>query len=142
MKLPEKIDVYFQKYREIITYIFFGGLTTVVSFVSYAIFVRFFNLDIVVGNILSWIISVTFAYITNRIWVFESKEKKPIKIIYEIVSFFSSRLLSGAVETLLMFVFAEKLGLYDLGVKIIANVIVIILNYIFSKLIVFRKKNN
>lgn len=126
------------KTREIILYVFFGGLTTIVSIVIFLIFTRLFLFNAVISNVISWIISVCFAYLTNRKWVFVSKKSGLKAIGGEVIAFFASRSFSGLIETAIIYIFVDILGLYDLAVKIAATVIVIILNYILSKIIVFR----
>ncbi|MEG2429363.1 MAG: GtrA family protein, partial [Oscillospiraceae bacterium] len=119
-----------------ISYLFFGGLTTVVSFVTFYIFCKM-SIDPVVSNILSWVISVTFAYITNRIFVFKS-EKKGKNIFLEMISFFASRITSGVIETGIIYVFVSLFDNNEFIVKAIATILTIIMNYILSKLFVFK----
>lgn len=121
--------------KEMIAYIIFGILTTVVNIVVYILFERYLGVNYVVSNIIAWFLSVLFAYITNRIWVFESKNENIIK---EIVLFFGGRLFSGVIDTALMVLFIEVLLLGDFVSKVIVQVIVVILNYVISKLIVFK----
>ena len=126
----------YKKYKEIINYLIFGVLTTLISIVNYAIFTKVFHIDYLISNVLSWIIAVLFAYITNKIYVFESKSKKNIK---EITSFFFFRVVSLIIEMIILYIFVDILHIDDLVTKIIAQVIVIVSNYIFSKLFVFKK---
>ena len=126
----------YKKYKEIINYLIFGGLTTVVSIVTYSLFAKLFNIDYLISNVLSWIIAVLFAYITNKIFVFESKSKKNIK---EITSFFFFRIVSLLIEMIILYIFVDMLHIDDLVTKIIAQVIVIVANYVFSKVFVFKK---
>ena len=128
-------DLY-KKYKEIINYLIFGGLTTLISIVTYAIFAKVFHIDYLISNVLSWIIAVLFAYITNKIFVFESKSKKNIK---EITSFFFFRVVSLIMEMVILYIFVDMLHIDDLVTKIIAQVIVIVSNYVFSKVFVFKK---
>lgn len=126
--------------REIILYIVFGVLTTLVNFLFYAISSKLFHFSVVVSNIIAWFVSVLFAYITNRIWVFQSKKNSAREIWKECLSFFSGRIATGLLDTLLMFVFVDKMGMNELLMKAIINVLVIIINYIISKLLVFKGK--
>ena len=128
-------DLY-KKYKEIINYLIFGGLTTLISIVTYALFAKVFHIDYLISNVLSWILAVLFAYITNKIFVFESKSKKNIK---EITSFFFFRIVSLIMEMIILYVFVDMLHIDDLVTKIVAQVIVIVSNYIFSKVFVFKK---
>ncbi|MEG2813155.1 MAG: GtrA family protein [Oscillospiraceae bacterium] len=136
MNFKKKIGELLKKYGEQISYLFFGGLTTVVSFVTFYIFCKM-SIDPVVSNILSWVISVTFAYITNRIFVFKS-EKKGKNIFLEMISFFASRITSGVIETGIIYVFVSLFDNNEFIVKAIATILTIIMNYILSKLFVFK----
>lgn len=132
----------YKKYKEIINYLIFGVLTTVVSLLTYYLLVlTILNpnnpLELQIANIISWITCVTFAYITNRIYVFNSKNKNILK---EIIKFYSSRLTTLLIDMLIMFIFVTKLEFNDKIIKIIVQVIIIILNYILSKILVFKHK--
>ncbi|MDE5985084.1 MAG: GtrA family protein [Eubacterium sp.] len=148
-----------KKYKEIITYIIFGVLTTVVSWGSYTVFVEMLSMKVFVGNLLSWVCAIVFAYITNKLWVFESKSWKPSVIGKEIVTFVASRGVTGVIEIVcvpllaktgfdnLFYGILEKLNisisiLFTDGIysKIFLSVVVVILNYFFSKFIIFKKK--
>ena len=131
----------YHKNEEIWNYLIVGTLTTLVSLCSYYIFVyTFLNpnipLELQIANILSWIIAVLFAYITNRVFVFKSKEKNISK---ELTSFIGSRVSTLLIEMLTMFIFVSLLHINDKIIKIIAQILVIIGNYIISKLFVFKK---
>ena len=154
------------KYKEIITYIIFGVLTTIVAWGSYTVFVHLFkglipneDIRIAVSNVLSWIAGVAFAYVTNKLWVFESKSWAPKLVLKEVISFVASRGITGVIEIVFVPLLAktgfdnifynivEKLGLtmkilFTEGIysKISLSIIVVILNYVFSKLFVFKKK--
>ena len=133
-------DLY-NKYKEIINYLIFGGLTTLVSIGTYAIFTIVFNIDYLISNVLSWIIAVLFAFVTNKLFVFESKSKDKALVSKEIINFFFFRIVSLGIEMIIMYVFVDLLLINDLITKIIAQVIVILSNYIFSKVFVFKKSN-
>ena len=130
----------FKKYKEIILYVFFGGCTTLVNIIVYYVCAHPMSLATVPSTVIAWILSVAFAYITNRIDVFESRSKGYMAVLREIVSFVSCRLLTGLMDLAIMFVCVDLLGLNDLVIKILSNVLVIILNYIASKCLIFRKK--
>lgn len=134
----------YQKYKELINYLFFGVLTTVVSLVTYYLLVYTIldpnnSIELQIANIISWITCVTFAYITNRIYVFDSKNKN---ILTEMVKFYSSRLTTLFLDMLFMYIFVTKFNFNDKIIKIIVQIIIIILNYILSKLLVFKTKEN
>lgn len=154
-----KIKDLFIKYKEIITYVIFGVLTTVVSWGSYTVFVEVLSMKVFVGNLLSWICAIVFAYVTNKLWVFDSKSWKPSVIGKEIVTFVASRGITGVIEILCVPLLAktgfdnifygilEKMNisigiLFTDGIysKIFLSVVVVILNYFFSKFIIFKNK--
>lgn len=136
-----KLRELFQKYREMILYLIFGGLTTLVNIVCYALLARGAGMDVTLSTAIAWAVSVVFAYLTNRKWVFQSKAIGTKAVSYEIATFFGGRVFSGLLDIGIMFLFVEWLGFNDLIVKILSNVLVIILNYLISKWIVFRKKD-
>jgi len=137
----EKIKEIYFKYKEIINYLIVGGIITVLNYVLYFIFTRLFSIDEIVSNGLAWFFSVLFAYITNKIFVFGSKKKDKKTVLKEISSFFTLRIVSGILCDVGTFALMVKvLGINDLISKIITQIMVIILNYIFSKFIVFKKK--
>lgn len=136
----EKIKELIKKNKEIISYLIFGVATTIVSIISYFIFAKLFNINPIISNILSWIVSVLFAYITNRKYVFESKITNKKEIAKEMISFFGCRIFSGIIDTGMFTIMIEMIGINDGIAKIITQVVVIVLNYILSKLITFRKK--
>jgi putative flippase GtrA len=125
-------------YKQIILYLFFGILTTAVNIGAYLLFTRIFYIDYILSNILAWFISVVFAYITNRIWVFESKRNN---ILLEFLLFTNGRILSGSMDSILLYIFVGLLIWDDLISKIIIGIMVVITNYLFSKLIVFKEEN-
>ena len=144
-KVKKIVDLY-KKYEEIINYLIVGVLTTIVSLVVkwgllFTVLDPKNSVQLQVAVVISWIAAVVFAYITNRIFVFKSKSKKILK---EITSFFGARLLTLGLEMLIMWFFVTFLKLNsDLWVlmwTMVAQILVIIFNYIFSKLFVFRKK--
>jgi putative flippase GtrA len=121
--------------RELVLYVFFGTLTFLVNIITYFLFEDIMGINYLISNVLAWFFSVLFAYVTNRIWVFESKSPDILK---EMSLFFGGRIFSGAVDTGLMYLFIDVLTIGDLISKIVVQIIVIILNYVFSKLIVFK----
>ena len=128
-----------KKYRELILYGIFGVLTTIVNILVYYICSNLLHIHYLISTIIAWVISVLFAYTTNRKFVFESKNKNIVK---EIISFFSFRILSGIIDVAIMYIFVDIFKWDDLIVKILSNVVVIILNYIFSKLFIFKKESS
>ena len=139
-----KIKELYLKYKEIINYLIFGVLTTVVSLVTYYICVYTIlapdnAVQLQIANVISWIISVAFAYITNRKFVFESKEKNKIK---EASKFVTSRIATLLMDMVIMYVGVTVLKFNDKIMKLISQVVVIVMNYILSKILVFKKEKN
>ena len=122
-------------------YLIFGVLTTVVNFIAYIILAKVFTVNETFSNAIAWLVAVLFAYVTNKIWVFESKSTKLKTLIYEFSSFFGCRVLSGIFDIVVFYILVEKMKMNDIVTKIIISIVVIKLNYIFSKLIIFKKKN-
>lgn len=131
----------YQKYKIVILYLAFGGLTTLVNIITYFSLTKLFGIQYIISNVIAWIVSVLFAYVTNRLFVFASKGKGLIFILRECSAFIGCRLFSGLVDTTTMYVMIDLLHFNDLLVKIIANIFVIILNYVFSKRIIFKDKD-
>ena len=151
----DKIKGLIIKYREIITYVIFGGLTTLVNWAVYAIFTRILppatsaglsEFQLGVCTAIAWVAGVVFAFITNKLWVFESKSLAPKVLIKEFASFVAARAVTGVIETfglpLLVRIGINQslFGIEGMVAKLLVSVIVVILNYVFSKLIVFKKK--
>lgn len=132
LKIYDGLD---NKIKEILKYLIVGGLTTVVSIVSYYI-VRLFIENYLVCTVISWIFAVAFAYITNRVFVFNSKRENVFK---ECTEFVFSRILSLVAEVAVMYLLVDFLNISDKISKIIVQVIIVILNYVFSKLFVFKE---
>ncbi len=163
---PKNWGELFKRYREIIMYVIFGALTTLVSIVTYFLVRAAFpdeasapqflkwtyrltfgegDSSTVLPNIISWIVSVTFAYITNRIFVFKSKVKGVAAILFQALTFYAARLLTLAVDLIIMYLLvnlpAIENGIYEFVIKVFSNIVVLILNYVFSKVLIFKKKD-
>lgn len=128
-----------EMYREVISYLFFGVLTTVVNFIIYFACTNILDMNYLIANALSWAGAVAFAYFTNRTWVFKSKTKGFCAIMKEMTTFVGCRVLSGVMDMIIMFVSVDIVGISDDAAKFITQVVVVVLNYIFSKLIIFRR---
>ena len=129
----------YKKYEDVILYLFFGGCTFLVCMISYYICATPLGMNYMVANIISWIIAVIFAYITNRIFVFKSKVTGFMAILKELWMFIACRLSTGVMEIVIMFVGVSLLHINDLFVKAVAQVLVILSNYVLSKLLIFKK---
>lgn len=125
--------------REVLAYLFFGVLTTAVSLISYAVPVAL-GMDALAANIISWILAVLFAYVTNRRWVFHSEARALRERVREIVSFYGGRLFTLVMEEVILFVCIKLLHQNEYLVKIFAQVLVMVGNYVISKVFVFRTK--
>lgn len=140
MELPvlRIVNPFYKKNKEILLYLFFGGLTFLVSISSYALFNIRIGWNALTANIASWILAVAFAYVTNRTWVFESSTDRGSNLIKEITGFVGGRIATLVIEELILFIFITEFEMNSVLVKIVAQVIVITLNYVISKMIVFK----
>mgnify|MGYP003303390506 CR=1 FL=1 len=136
-ELINKVIEIYKKYKMPILYLIFGGLTTLLNIATYFIFYNILEISNVISTIIAWIVGVIFAFVTNKIYVFESKSKS---IFYELTTFLACRLATGAIDLGIMYLTVDILKWNGLFMKVISNVIVIILNFVFSKLIVFKNK--
>ena len=118
-----------KKYKSIILYGIFGIATTFVNLLVYFICSKIINFNILNSTLIAWVIAVIFAFVTNKIWVFESKTTNIKDILKEILSFFSCRLITGFLDLIIMYIFVDKLHFNDMLIKIISNIVVIILNF-------------
>lgn len=134
-----------KQYKEIILYIFFGGLTTGVNWIIYICCNNILDVDMTLSNAVAWIGAVLFAFVTNKFWVFKSENKSISKILREGILFFASRLTTGIIEIVLPTVLFNcglgytLWGIEGFGAKALVSVIVVLLNYILSKKIVFSR---
>lgn len=143
----KKIQELFVKYKEIIMYLIFGVGTTVVNWVIYTVIVMLGKeVNLTIANIIAWVGAVAFAYITNKLWVFESKSWSLEVVWKELGMFLGARIFSGIFEIGLFPVLVwlgmnqAIFGVEGMLAKVVISVLVIVLNYIFSKLLVFKKK--
>ena len=143
----EKIKHLLTKYREQLLYLIFGGLTTVVdwsvSFVLYYFWGAAIEETVYlihVANVIAWAAAVLFAYVTNRLWVFESTKHGASAIHGELAIIAGGRVLTLLLQEAMVFVLFDLLSLNKYAVKLIAAILVVIANYFISKLLVFRKK--
>ena len=128
------------KYKEQILYLFFGGCTTVVNIVVFALCSDILHMELLVSNFMAWVLAVFFAYITNKIWVFESKTETLNELVKEIGSFVFARVVTLLIDMSIMYVGVEILFINKMIIKVLANIVVIVANYVFSKLFIFKKK--
>lgn len=128
------------KFKEIILYGFFGICTTIVNITVYFLCVRILEIYYLIGNIIAWILSVLFAFFTNKKYVFQSEKKTKEDYRNEIFSFFIWRIFSFFIDMVIMFVMVDLLVFPDGIIKILSNIIVILINYFASKCFIFKNK--
>lgn len=129
-----------EKYKDIIAYLVFGVLTTVINIAVYALAAHALSMPTVPATVLAWIAAVLFAYLTNRKWVFHSEAAGQAEILKEIIRFFAARLATGIFDWVFMYITVDRLAWPDVAMKVIANIVVIVGNYVLSKALVFKKK--
>ena len=129
-----------KKYQSLISYAVFGVLTTIVNIITYNVCYSKIGIGNTVSNVIAWILAVAFAYVTNKIWVFDSKSWKWSVLKREVTAFVSCRLATGIMDIVIMFLCVDIMDMPAMLMKLLSNILVIILNYIFSKLIIFKKK--
>ncbi len=131
---------FYKRHKEKLLYVFFGGLTTVVSLGTFWFVDRVMAQNEHVANLVSWILAVLFAFVTNRIWVFNAKTKGIAAFLQQALGFYAGRLTTLGIEEVLLLIFITWLQFDSMLVKIAAQIVVLILNYVISKLFIFRKK--
>ena len=136
------INRYKDNYAEYILYIVFGILTTTINFITYFIFTKVIGFSTVTSNIIATAISIIFAYITNKLFVFNSKRNNLGELITELIKFVNARIFTGLLDTLFVFIGVDCIRVNDFVVKTISCIIVVILNYIISKVIIFNKQED
>lgn len=138
--MNEKIRKLFHKYYDVLAYLVFGVLTTVVNYLIYLPCYNLLQLPAVVSNLIAWVVAVAFAYLTNKPFVFRSHDWSAKTVIPELTKFVSCRVASGAAESVILWITVDTLGWNGNLWKLVTSVLVVVLNYIGSKLVVFRKK--
>lgn len=123
----------------ILIYLIMGGITTLINIVTFWVFESVIGWNYTIANIIAWVAAVLFAYVSNKLYVFESRGLTTSELFKEITSFFSLRLLSLVFDLIVMWICISLLKMNPLIAKVLANVVVLILNYIFSKLFIFKK---
>lgn len=138
--MMDKLKALFHRYYDILVYLVFGVLTTVVNYMVYLPCYNLLGLSSAVSNVIAWAAAVAFAYVTNKPFVFHSHDWSAKTVIPELTKFVGTRLGSGGLETLILLVFVDLLKGNGNLWKLLTSVLVVVLNYIGSKLLVFRKK--
>lgn len=132
------IDLY-QHFRELFWYGVFGVITTIINVAAFGLFSDVLKVHYMVANVIAWVIAVAVAYVTNKLWVFESKSWARSVWIPECLGFVSARLGTGLLDMALMYVMISIISMPKMWAKLVSNVVVIIGNYVLSKLWIFRK---
>ena len=136
----KKIRALIEKYYDILSYLFFGVLTTVVNYLVYLPCFNLWGVSASVSNVAAWVVAGAFAYLTNKPFVFKSRDWSAKTVIPELTKFVGCRLGSGALETVIILVTVDWLRWDGNVMKLVTSVVVIVVNYLASKLLVFRKK--
>ncbi len=141
MHLPgfRLFEPFYEKYKEVLMYLLFGGIAFFLNIFLFVGIDRVFHINELVNNIICWIICVLFQFFTNRTWVFDVQVDNAAGFIRQMSSFFGGRLFTLAVEEAILGIFITWLGFNPVVVKLAAQTVVIVLNYIISKLVVFKK---
>ncbi|MDT2738585.1 MULTISPECIES: GtrA family protein [Enterococcus] len=126
---------------EVFIYLFFGGLTTLVNIIIYFIFREWIKTNYIIANIIANMIAILFAFITNKVWVFHSRTENIKELIVEFSKFVFYRLLSFGLDMISMMICIDMLQTGDLFAKLFTQVLVVIANYLFSKLFIFKSKD-
>lgn len=129
-----------KKYEDILSYLFFGVLTTVVNYVVYLPCYNVLGLSSAVSNVIAWVAAVAFAYLTNKPFVFKSHDWSMKTVLPELTKFLACRVGSGVLETVMLLVCVDWLDWDGNVLKIVTSVLVVVLNYIGSKLLVFKNQ--
>ncbi|WP_034484050.1 GtrA family protein [Butyrivibrio fibrisolvens] len=142
MSLPvlNIFEPFYKKHKEGLLYLFFGGLAFFLSIFLYWFMYSVMHLNELVNNTIDWIICVAFQFFTNRTWVFDGKVDNTRDFVKQAASFTLGRLFTLVVENVLLFIFITMLGFDQMPVKLAATFVVIALNYVISKLFVFKEK--
>ena len=129
----------YRKYKGIISYLFFGVCTTLINMIIYQLCYQSLQISNIVSTIIAWILAVLFAFVTNKMFVFESKSWVMKVLRHELLSFFGCRLLTGILDVVVMFIAVDIFAWNALLWKLLSNILVIVLNYIASKFLIFKK---
>lgn len=135
----DKIHTFLENNRDILVYLFYGILTTAVNYVVYLPCYNFLGLSAAFSNMIAWAAAVAFAYLTNKPFVFHSHDWSAKTVLPELTKFVGSRVASGALETGIIFVTVDCLNWNGNVMKLVTSVLVVVMNYVASKLLVFRK---
>ena len=136
----ERVLRLYKQHRSFVFYVFFGFCTTIINISTFCFCNLFFLFTTLPSTAIAWVSANLFAYLTNRRWVFGSSAKNIINVIVEMITFFICRLGTGLVDVVFMYLFVDVINMNGVFMKAFSNVIMIILNYVASKMVVFRKR--
>ena len=136
----QKIRALIEKHWDIVSYLFFGVCTTIVNYLVYIPCYNFLGMSASVSNMVAWVVAVAFAYLTNKPFVFKSNDWSAATVVPELTKFVGCRIGSGVAETIVLFLAVDLLGWNGNIWKLVTQVMVTVMNYVASKLVVFRKK--
>ena len=136
----QKIRTLIEKHWDIVSYLFFGVCTTIVNYLVYIPCYNFLGMSASVSNMVAWVVAVAFAYLTNKPFVFKSNDWSASTVVPELTKFVGCRIGSGVAETIVLFLAVDLLGWNGNIWKLVTQVMVTVMNYVASKLVVFRKK--
>lgn len=138
MALPflNKFYTIYSMHKEMLLYLFFGGVSYLLTMITFGLFVVVMKIPDLTANVISWIIVVAFCFFTNSKFVFRASDKT--SIFKQLILFYASRSTTLVTEEIILFIFIEKYGLNSMIVKALAQIVVIIFNYVFSKLVIFK----
>lgn len=128
-----------RRHREIVSYVFWGAMTTIVNYASYTLLTEVLHIHYLAGTVIAWTASVLFAYVVNKLYVFQSKSWAWRVALRELWQMVAARLFSLGLEMAIMWFFVDTLSCNHLVVKLAANVVVVVVNYVLSKFIIFKK---
>lgn len=140
MKIIKLIQHLWKKHEEAMNYLFWGGVAFLLSIILFHIFANMMNLYEQIANTLSWIICVIFTYLTNRFFVFKSKTRGLKRVIKEFTDFVTARIITLVMENAILFVIIDLLTIHNMIAKLVGQFVVIVSNYILSKLWIFKKE--
>ncbi|MBR4990583.1 MAG: GtrA family protein [Oscillospiraceae bacterium] len=138
--MVQKIRTLIEKHWDIVSYLFFGVCTTIVNYLVYIPCYNFLGMSASVSNMVAWVVAVAFAYLTNKPFVFKSNDWSAATVVPELTKFVGCRIGSGVAETIVLFLAVDLLGWNGNIWKLVTQVMVTVMNYVASKLVVFRKK--
>lgn len=131
---------FYQKHKEGLLYLFFGGLTVLLAIAVFALLYLHIGINELTANAVSWIVGVTFSFVTNRIWVFKAKTRSTAALVRQALSFYAARVGTLLLQEFLIYLFVTKLEQPGVFVKICTEAINIILNYLISKWVIFKRR--